>query len=290
MSLEPRTLVAGFINLTTLPEIYQLVREHIDDPNYSTQGLGILINKDPALTARLLKIVNSPYYGFPMQIDTIPRAITLLGTRELCDLILATSISRLFNGIPNDLMDMETFWRHSVYTAIIARLLARNINQHNTQERCFLVGLLHDIGSLLIYNKLPELARETLLRSQLHGLPLQQTEMDVLGFDHAQVGAALLTAWRLPDNLVTAVAFHHQPEAATEHRIYAEIAYLANQLANLGPHGAHNTPDVKDFNAIKWSLPGLKKSQLKNILTQANEEFDATVQMFLPDYNDQLTG
>ena len=206
MNLEPKTLVSGFVQLTSLPEIHQRISAMLETPDFSIEKLGQLISQDPGLSARLLKIVNSPFYGFPSHVDTLPRAITLIGSRDLNDIILATSVTRLFQGIPNDLVDMDSFWRHSIYTAVAARELSAYLQDDSTgRERCFLIGLLHDIGSLLIYNKLPELAREALLRSRYNRIEMRQAELEVIGFDHAQVGAELLRAWRLPASLVTRI-------------------------------------------------------------------------------------
>ncbi|NOY63354.1 MAG: HDOD domain-containing protein, partial [Gammaproteobacteria bacterium] len=122
---------------------------------------------------------NSPFYGFPSQINTISRAITIIGTRELRDLVLATLVVRTFNGLDNELISMEQFWRHSVTCAVVARVLAGHLHESNT-ERFFVVGLLHDIGSLIIYRKIPELAREALLRSEHGDIALYQAERDVI--------------------------------------------------------------------------------------------------------------
>lgn len=282
MMLEPKTLVSGFIHLTSLPEVYQRITAMLERPDYSVDALGTLISQDPGLSARLLKIVNSPFYGFPSNVDTISRAVTLIGSRDLNDIILATSVTRLFKGIPNDLIDMDSFWRHSIYTAVAARQLAQYLGPDSSRERCFLIGLLHDVGSLLIYNKLPELAREALLRSHYNHIDIRQAETEALGFDHAQVGAELLRAWRLPGNLIMAVEYHHQPSLAPDYSGHAELAYLANCLANTSSLGKSPDGITVALQKIPLNLPGLDIKELKQIQEQTEAQFDAALQMIMP--------
>jgi len=285
MNLEPKTLVSGFVHLTSLPEIHQRISNMLSSPNFSVNELGKLISQDPGLSARLLKIVNSPFYGFPSTIDTISRAITLIGSRDLNDIILATSVTRLFQGIPNDLVDMDSFWRHSIYTAVAARQLAKYLQDDTGLEHYFLIGLLHDVGSLLIYNKIPELAREALLRSRYNHIELRQTELEVIGFDHAQVGSELLRAWRLPPSLVTAVEFHHQPGLAPDYGHHAEIAFLANSLANSSTLGKSPDGKAMPLKKITLNLPGLNTQALKEIQELAEQQFEHALEMVLPGSN-----
>src|SRR3569833_2554535 len=121
MSLSPRELVTGTIELASLPEVFLRVNEMIDSPRYTAADIGHVISRDPGLTARLLKLANSALYNFPSQIDTVSRAITIIGTRELRDLILATSVARIFKGLPNDLISMDFFWLHCVCCGLAAR-------------------------------------------------------------------------------------------------------------------------------------------------------------------------
>src|SRR3569832_1250973 len=155
MSLSPKELVTGAIELASLPEVFLRVNEMIDSPRYAAADIGHVISRDPGLTTRLLKIAISAFYSFPSQIDSVSRAITIIGTRELRDLILATSVARLFIGLPNDLVSMDEFWRHSVCCGLAARALAAQ------RGVClfvcfFVVGLLFVIGSLLLNRKNPE--------------------------------------------------------------------------------------------------------------------------------------
>ncbi len=279
MAVSPRELVTGSVDIASLPDIFFKVNEMVEDPYCSASDIGDVIKSDAPFTARLLKLVNSPFFGFPSRIDTVSRAITVIGTRELRDLILATSVVKNFTGIPADLVTMDQFWRHSIYCGLLARIIATHCREVNL-ERFFVAGLLHDIGSLLIYRKLPELARETLNRANYNGQVLHQAEREVLGFDHADVGGELLRTWRLPESLIEGIAFHHAPERATHHPREAAITHLANIIVTaieLGHHGP-----VPPLEQRAWDLLGLPVDFLEPTITEADAKFaDAFKMIYL---------
>ena len=279
MAVSPRELVTGSVDIASLPDIFFKVNEMVDDPYCSASDIGEVIKLDAPFTARLLRLVNSPFFGFPSRIDTVSRAITVIGTRELRDLVLATSVIRNFAGIPEDLITMDHFWRHSIYAGLVARILATHCREVNL-ERYFVAGLLHDIGSLLIYRKLPELARETLNRSNYNGQVLHEAEREVLGFDHADVGGELLGSWKLPESLVEAIAFHHAPERAANHPREAAITHLANIVVTAIELG-HRGP-VPPLAVEAWEMTGLSIDILEPTIAEADAKFaDAYKMIYL---------
>lgn len=282
MGLTAREIVAGTVEVASLPEVFVRVNEMVDSPHYSSSDIGRLISKDPGLTARLLKIVNSPFYGFPSTIDTVSRAITIIGVRELRDLILATTMAKLFKGLPNDLVSMETFWRHSTLCAITARLLAAKTRELNV-ERFFIAGLLHDIGSLLIYRKIPELAREALLRASHNDQILEEAELQVMGFSHADVGAELLRKWRLPKNIVAAVEHHNAPSRAKEGVKEAAVVHLANIMANTIYEPGPDTRVLPPLDTGAWDMLALHPQDIEPAVVEAERQFDEVYALFFSD-------
>ena len=272
--ISPTELVTGFVYLNSLPELVIRLNRLIDDPGHTAADLGQVIELDPALSARLLKIVNSPLYGMSKRIDSISRAIAVIGENDLRDLALATTVAPVFSGIRTGLVDVDTFWRHSVYCAVVARQLAE-LQRLANRERYFLAGLLHDVGSLLIYDKLPEMARETLLRSRHHSIALYQAEHEVLGFDHAAVGAALLAHWQLPDSLVSAVGYHHAPEDAVVYQEAALVVHVANCLANTTGGGKNSDAESPALETLAGTLAGLSVEAMEQILVMADNQFEA---------------
>ena len=149
----------------SLPTIYVELQKALNDPDKTFQNLGDIIGFDTALSARLLKIVNSPFYGFPSKIDTISHAISIIGRDQLIDLALSTMVIYQFEGIPNSMFNMDKFWRHSVACGVAARSIADFRGEKNS-ERFYLAGILHDIGRLALYKTEPDLAREAFLSEQ----------------------------------------------------------------------------------------------------------------------------
>jgi putative nucleotidyltransferase with HDIG domain len=283
MSISPRELVSGTIEIASLPEIFLRVNEMIDSPRHSAADIGRVISHDAALSARLLKIANSVFYGFPSQIDTISRAITVIGTRELRDLILATSVMRTFKGLPNELVTMEDFWRHSICCGLAARSLAAQRGEQLV-ERYFVAGLLHDIGSLLIFRKIPELAREALLRAQYNNVPLYRAEQEVLGFDHAAVGVEILRKWKLPEHLQESTEFHHNPAMAQRFPRDTALVHIADVVADALQYGNAGDPHVAPMDPEAWKLANLSDDTVSAVITEVEQQFGSALELFQPEH------
>lgn len=217
-------------DLGSLPAVVIRINQAIDDPSSNAAKIGRIVNEDPALTAHLLRLVNSPFYGFRSRIDTVFRAIAIIGHRELRHLVLTAHALKTFSDMPNELISMPIYWRRSLSIGVMTRILASYARERDI-ERLFISGLLHDIGSLLIYQQLPHEASDIIIRSKAQGICIRDLEEEVLGFDHAEVGGALLQAWELPAILVDSVRYHLQPEnAPEEHRKSAMIVNLAHEI------------------------------------------------------------
>ena len=280
MPISPRELITGALDLPSLPEVVMRAIELVNDPEASAIDIGRVLSEDSALTARLLKIVNSPFYGFPSRIDTVSRAITVIGTLDLLDLILATSVVKMFSGVPNDLVSMDSFWKHSLYGGVVARLLAARSKQPNV-EHFFVAGLLHDLGSLVIYRKMPELAREALLRARYNGMVLQQAEQELLGFDHAMVGAELMRMWKLPASLVEAVEFHHNPSQSPNNPLIASVVHVADVIASAIRSGAGASEAAPPLDPAAWDKIGLPALAIEALLLEADQQFGDAQSMIL---------
>lgn len=229
--MTPAELVAKNLKLVSLPEICIQVQEMADSPHSTAESIGEVISTDTALSARLLKIVNSAFYGMPSRIDTISRAVNLLGMRELKNLTFAASAAEVFSDIPPDLVDMAGFWQHSIYTGLVARQLAQDCHVLHA-ERLFTAGLLHDVGRLLIYIKLPEQAAQAEIMRQESERHLCDIEDELLGFDHTEVGYALLTEWKLPPNLCATIRYHHRPQDAHDAHLESALLHIADIVAH----------------------------------------------------------
>jgi HD-like signal output (HDOD) protein len=229
--VTPQDLVSRNVRLVSLPEVCIQVQALADSPHTTAADIGDVVGKDTALTTKLLKLVNSAYFSLPKKIDTISRAVNMIGMRELRNLTMAASAAEVFSKIPPNLIDMAAFWQHSVYTGLIARNLANRCNVLHS-ERLFTAGLLHDVGRLLMLMKMPE---ETGKAAALHLESKEEIcgiERKLAGFDHAQVGEALLSHWNMPDNLCHSVLFHHDPASATDAHLEASIVHIADRVTH----------------------------------------------------------
>ena len=141
------------------PTVYHELRKAMSNPETTFEHYGKIVNSDPSLLARLLKVVNSPIFGFPSQVDTISHAISIIGIDQLSELALVTGLLERFEGIPNELVNMKSFWIHSLAVGLAAQALAKDLELPKP-ERLYVAGMLHDIGKLLIFIKFPEEVRE----------------------------------------------------------------------------------------------------------------------------------
>ena len=261
-------LVQGNVKLVSLPHVCIRVNLMVDDPDNTAADIGNVIQQDASLTARLLKIANSPLYGFRSRVDTISRAVTVIGQRELRDLVFAVSAVRTFAQIPVDLANMASFWRHSIFTGIVAKLLAQECGVLHT-ERLFVAGLLHDLGKLLIFHKMPEQAQKALRRSIALEEPLHLAERTTIGFDHGAVGGALATLWELPPALLGAIRFHHEPEAAPD-CLEAALVHLANSIAHIAEAPEQRDRLLAQSSQHAWQMASLTPEVIDPIIAQAH--------------------
>ena len=260
----------------TLPEIPSIVfelNEVIANPLSSAEDIAQVVHRSPSLTALLLKIVNSPFYGFPSKIDKISLAVTLIGTREISGLALGISIISLFNNIPKEILSMHSFLRHSLACGIISRILAAHKNIPQT-EQLFVSGLLHDLGRLILYSYFPEESLNILSRARSSDTLLYLQENDHLGCNHTHVVKHLLQEWKLPMVLENNIFFHHSPREAQQ-PVPATLVHLADIITNglgIGTSGERFVPPL-DHDA--WESLGLSPTCFDVVVKQATHQFFA---------------
>jgi hypothetical protein len=191
-------LIERLGELPALPTVYQRVREALTAPDGALETAASLIESDPSMSMRLLRVANSPLYGLSTKVDTILRALTLIGTTAAHHLVLSTALMTVFRDLPLGTVSMRSFWEHGIACGVAARLIARQGGRANP-EHAYLAGLLHDIGRLPLYILEPldmsaALQAHRERQGQLHDL-----EQQYLGIDHTELGAILLAHWQLPE-------------------------------------------------------------------------------------------
>jgi putative nucleotidyltransferase with HDIG domain len=273
--------------LVSLPEVFMRIREVLSDPDSTVEEAAAVIGKDPSLTAKLLKLVNSAFYARTMRVsgglppgpvDSLSRAVMLLGLNQLSTLAMGVSVLPLFKNIPPECIDMRQFWRHSVGVGLVAKLLAARLGDPSP-ERFFVAGLLHDIGRLVLYKQLPEVAGTTLAKAAGEGRLLVDVERELLGFDHGQLGGMLLRKWRFPESLEQAVWRHHDPMSA-DVPLEPALIGVADMVAVATLSGGSGERRVPRFVPEAWRIAALDPSELSEIVSTAETHLDVVCAMF----------
>lgn len=279
--ITPQLLIKDSLELFSLPDIYFQISEMINDPRFSVKDIGKVIGRDPALSARLLKIVNSSLYGFQAKIDRVSRAITIIGIDELKNLVLATSVVTKFREIPSEMVDMTDFWLRSVRCGMIAKFLAiESAVLH--KERLFLTGLLHDIGSLVFYYKLPEQALEVLMAAEHNRSLIAGLEKKIIGFTHAELGSVLVKSWGLPGSLHESIGYYLNPELAQVHKLDTYLLNLASKLSDLTQNGQSINDVLSGYSQEGLSIMRLNVEQIESVMNNADSEFSQVFELMAP--------
>ncbi len=261
------------IVLPEIPSVVFELNEVIANPLSSADHIARVVNRSPSLTALLLKIVNSSFYGFPSKIDKVSHAVTLIGTREISGLALGISILSIFKNIPKEMIDMYSYLKHSLACGILSRILAAQKNFGQT-EQLFVSGLLHDLGRLILYLYFTEESRNILSRARNGNKLLYEEEHAYLGCDHAQVGKQLMEQWKLPLILENNVLYHHKPSEAQQ-PIPAAIVHLADIIVNSLGIGSSGEKFVPPLDTAAWENLDLPLSGFDAAIGQTTHQFYA---------------
>jgi putative nucleotidyltransferase with HDIG domain len=257
--LEPLLKQAG--ELPSLPEVYIRVTELLETESASGRKIGETVQTDPALTARILKMINSAYYGLQNPVTSIPQAVTLLGRQQLQQVLMGSVLANVFKEFDVTTFPLRDFWQHCIKTAIIARQLAMQNARVIDHEAFFTAGLLHDIGWLVIakvnpgsYVQITEIART-------ENKDVIQVEAEKLGVTHIDVGVALLEKWGIPGLITECVRKHHDIDHVGNLATETSIVYLANRLSHLDLSGEAEQEDEEVISDILSTIPNWENSK-----------------------------
>ena len=243
--------------LPTLPEIYTKVSAQLDDIDASVEDIGQTVATDPAISYKILTMVNSAYFGLPNEISSISQAISLIGRFRLKQILIGALLSEVFKGLDSPNFLLKDFWEHSIRTAIIAKQLAIDSDYAEEPETIFTAGLLHDVGRLILAAQRPEVLPEIDQRSVLNRIEIAQAEIDIIGISHTEIGGALMQKWDFPDLIWVCVRNHHRPDYHGAFFNAAQFIYLANQLAH------HDTPnDETETGVILSQIPNWQNADV----------------------------
>jgi len=245
----------------------------LDDPNVKMSEIEQVLRYEPSLTANLLKLVNSAYFGLPCKVGSVRQAIVLLGWKRLFQLVITSCVNALMNKpIPGYDLPPGELWRHSVAVSVAAEGLVKELNAPEAEE-IFTAALLHDLGKLIMGSFVKE-DLDKIEEAASQGISFECAENTVLGIDHAQVGAKILENWSFPPGLVSAVRWHHDPDAAEETNLMIDIVHVANVLClmigiGVGRDGLRYEPSPRATSRL-----GLKTNHLEIVASKTLQWVD----------------
>ena len=280
MALDAESIITKVLKVAALPAVAIKFSEAVQNPLTSNNDLEKIISEDSALASKVLMIANSALFNFPSKIDTIAKAITIIGQKQLSEIILSCSVVEMFKGIPQDVIDMDLFWRHSIAVATASRLLASARHEQNV-ERFFTAGLLHDIGKLIIFVEAPKYALEVVNKCKESSKLMHKVEKEVLGFDHAKLGAMLLKKWKLPDSVISAVYYHHMPSISSGDIVGPSIIHIADIICHALQFGSSGEKFVPTLNEKAWDALSLDIEILGPSIEQLNVQHAEAVKYIL---------
>jgi len=281
MTDNPWTDIKREAKLVTLPDAYLRLKAILDKQNFAMDDIANAISQDPAITMRLLRIVNSSLYGFSKKIDTVSRAIAMLGTLQIHDLVLATSVAQSFKGISTDIMDMQRFLKRSVYCAVASRQLIA-FSRGCDKERVFVAGLLHDIGHLIMYRALPSLAQQVITTARENNKPFYLVERALFGFDYAWAGFKLMQEWAIPDSLCDITRYHVEPSIAEKAQTETILIHIGSLMTRADDgEGVFNEGPLTVDNFC-WEHIGCAPEDCLSMVEQIKEETDEVFTLLFP--------
>ncbi|RDH81610.1 MAG: hypothetical protein DIZ80_16190 [endosymbiont of Galathealinum brachiosum] len=269
-------LIHKEMELSSLPDIYIRASEVLDDKNSTNEQIAAVVQIDPVISARLLKVVNSSFFGFEHNIASVSQAAAILGRATLRNMILGAVISGVISRISIDVFPMDDYWNHSVRTAVLTKLLANQLKGLDA-EALFIAGLIHNIGKLVIAHELPNESMSIQRHIINDQLETHIAEIQLLGFDHCEVGAALIAYWGLPDIFINTTRYHNYPSDTVDYKIETLVISIACTISHLSSSAQEIDLDTLIDEHEHWLTSGLTKEQIIDTVENLEEHFKLAI-------------
>ena len=278
---DAKTLVAQAIRkvtvIATLPEITARIVATVEDPKSTASHLHKIVTHDPALVTRILKVVNSAFYGLPGQIGSVERAIVLLGLNAVKNIAVAASLGQLFRGVKLcNGFTAKDLWTHCIAVAVTARELAKQIKVP-IHDEAFLAGLIHDVGMLVQLHVAPDKLRTVCEQIAAQGGDYCAAERDVMGFDHQMLGLGLTEQWKFTRSCQLVAGYHHQPAILTDnHRLLVTLVHAADTICCHKNMGFNLTALHQKLDPVVLEV-GLSREMLEGTLANLDTQFTSAM-------------
>jgi putative nucleotidyltransferase with HDIG domain len=268
-----RRKVENLQTLPTIPSVLKQLMGLMENPKTSLQEISKLISNDPVLATKILKMVNSPVYGFPGRISTVSQGVMLLGLNVVKGLLLGVSVFDLMQKA------MIGLWEHSLGCAAAARTLAKKKGIREFEEVA-VAGLLHDLGKVILVLQFPNEYERLINDGADKGISIYEAERDFFGVNHAEIGVWMTEKWSFPRNLVEIIGNHHRPGASQYTRVETAIIHVSDILMRARGLGFAGDPWVPAVNQVAWKLLDLSKEDLQEALKEMEGAVEASEGLF----------
>lgn len=262
--------------LPTIPSILKKLLNVIENPKISLNEIGSFISNDPVLTSRVLKIVNSPIYGFPGRISSVKQALILLGLNVIRGMLLGVSV---FEAMQKTMVGL---WEHSLGCAIVARLIAEK-KKLSDPEEISVAALLHDIGKVALGLKFPDKYRKTMADAESKEIFIFDAEKDYFTANHADAGSWVARKWNFPRNLIEIIEYHHKPHLSKNFPVQASVVHVADIFIRAAGFGFAGDNFVPAVNSSAWQAIDLSESDIKEILAEMKESLNSAEDFLFSD-------
>ena len=276
-------IISKISTLPTLPTVYSKLTEAIEDPNNTVEQISKIISADQASVFKILKIVNSPFYGFRGKIDTISQAIFYLGFNEVRNIVLALSVINMFPK-ESSLKDYSPIdlWSHSIGVGILARAIGAAVKEKNL-ENYFVAGIFHDIGKLIFMEHAAQDYQRVFDLTKKKRITISDAETEIFGADHAVAGSLLAEKWKLPPSIQKTVRYHHDFNGSEINNILLGTIYIADIYASAMELGRDGGVIISRPNEIVWNTIKLQPGYIKSISKKIREDYNHTIKIILVD-------
>ncbi|MEW5692499.1 MAG: HDOD domain-containing protein [Candidatus Hydrogenedentota bacterium] len=269
-----RKVIEKIQKLPTLPNVVQNVLKIVENPKTTAKDINRVISQDPALSSKVLRLVNSAFYGFPRRISTVTDAIIILGFNTVKSLALSASVFDVFKG-ESIFFDRTAFWQHSIGVGVAAQLIAKRVRYAKVEE-IMIAGILHDIGKIALDQYAHEEFNKILATVKEKNMAFLEAEEQVTSCNHCDVGKWMADKWNFPQVILEPIAFHHFPEKSVEFSNITAMIHLADIICksqNIGYSGDNIIPEL---NKKAWNDLAITKDDIEHIISELKDEIKKT--------------
>ncbi len=282
MNEKLKRILANIEKIPTLPATINQIISVLNNPKSSADDVNHAVSTDIGLSSKVLKIVNSSYFGLSKKVGSITQAIVILGFNTIQSLALTASIMSLFSHNENPKMKRADFWDHCFAVGLIAKLIGRNLKVTAKEiETYFIAGLLHDIGKVVLDQYMHEDFDAVLELASLEGLSVYEAEKHIIGVTHAEIGRRIAERWKLPDIIVDCIRYHHDPQISTFAPQLAATVYLADFLCKAKRIGNSGDYNIMNFHEVLVTKYNITPDFIRTLITTTiDKEISAAQSMF----------